>query len=850
MYSFRTISVMPEMPERISRLTELARNLWFSWRPRSQQLFSKIDRVLWEEVNHNPVKFLLHVDKGKLEKAADDPNYLYMYDLMMGYLDEYMKKETWYQKKFPDQANQLIAYFSAEFGVHESNPVYSGGLGLLAGDHCKSASDLGLPFVGVGILYKQGYFYQRINREGWQEAHYSFMDFNEMTVTPASKNGGDVIVTVPLPGRDLFVKVWELQVGRITIYFLDADLAQNRMEDRLLTSTLYGGDQATRISQEIILGIGGVKALRELGISPTAWHINEGHASFSIVERIRELVEKEIPFAVASEAVRSCTIFTTHTPVPAGHDVFSPEMIDQYLSYFYDKLHVSRDVFMGMGWDDRRQGFNMTKLAMNHSVFTNGVSKLHGEVTKKMFAYQYTGIPMEEIPIYYVTNGVHTETWADREMKQLFEKYIGMNWMENISNQEQWQRVYDISDEELWQVHMLLKERMIQFVQHNLCRRMERNFEPIELIRENAGYLSKDVLTIGFARRFATYKRANLLLRNKDRLARLLNNPERPVQIIFSGKAHPADRPGQEIIKQLLDLAEEERFRGKIVFVENYDINVSRHLLQGVDVWLNTPRRPLEASGTSGQKAAVSGIINCSIMDGWWPEAYNGENGFAIGSELEYDNEEIQDREDANSLFDLLEQTIVPYYYRRVNGIPREWVRRMKNSLATIPWRFSTERMVKEYTQRFYLPAAMKGRRYMAQEYKVAQQMQEHKRYMQENWHHVHFQSIRVDQPKTLKVGQNIFIQADVCLGSIKPQDVIVEVVYGKVGDKALVDVMLMPMNLKEPVGQDLYRYETNLVLLQGTSGYTLRVRPYSPNFEYPFELPLIKWGDNMSFST
>lgn len=848
MYSFRTISVMPEIPGRISRLSELARNLWFSWRPRSQQLFIRVDRVLWEKVNHNPVKFLLRVDKDKLERAASDPGYLGIYDLMMGYLDDYMQKDSWFRKTFPEQTNQLIAYFSAEFGVHESNPVYSGGLGLLAGDHCKSASDLGLPFVGVGILYKQGYFWQRISREGWQEAHYSFMDFNEMTVTPATgKEGGEVIFTVPLPGRELFVKVWQLQVGRVTIYFLDADLAQNNKEDRLLTSKLYGGDQATRISQEIILGIGGVKALRELGISPTVWHINEGHAAFGIVERIREWVERGISFAVACEVVRSSTIFTTHTPVPAGHDVFSPELIDQYLGHFYEKIKINRNTFMGMGWDDGRQCFNMTKLAMNHCLFTNGVSKLHGEVTRKMFAHEFKGIPMEEIPIDYVTNGVHTETWAAREMKQLFEQYIAEDWYNNISDMDQWRKAYNIPDDELWRVHQVLKERMIKLVQHNLCQRMERNFQPIELIRECAGYLSQDVLTIGFARRFATYKRANLLLRDKERLARLVNDPERPVQIIFSGKAHPADQPGQEIIKQIFDLSQEEPFLGKIVFLENYDINVSRHLLQGVDVWLNTPRRPMEASGTSGQKAAVSGIINCSVLDGWWPEAYNGENGFAIGSEAEYDSEEIQDREDANALFDLLEQVVVPYYYRRVDGIPREWVRRMKNCLATIPWRFSTERMVKEYTQRFYLPAALKGQRYVAGECQLANHMQEHKQYMREHWHQVRFGAIQVDQPKTLKVGQNIFIQTDISLGPIRPEDVVVEVVYGKVGDNGLAEIMLMPMSLKEAKSENLYRYETNLVLIQGTSGYTLRVRPYSPNFEYPFELPLIKWADNIN---
>lgn len=846
MYSFRTVSVIPELPEAIGRLSELARNLWFSWHPEAQLLFAMIDPFLWEEVNHNPIKLLLHVDEEKLRGGANDPDYLAIYHRVLGDLDLYMQGETWYQKNHPGQTDQLVAYFSAEFGVHESNPVYSGGLGLLAGDHCKSASDLGLPFVGVGILYKQGYFCQRINREGWQEAQYSFMDFNEMTVIPASHpSGGEVIVTVHLPGRDVLVKVWQLQVGRIVIYFLDTDLTQNSREDRLLTSKLYGGDRDTRICQEIVLGIGGVKALRQMGVSPTAWHINEGHAAFIILERMREFIQGSIPLNAAQEAVRASTIFTTHTPVPAGHDVFSPEMIDNYLGYLYQEIKVDRDRFMQLGWDQQRQGFNMTRLALNHAAFTNGVSQLHGEVTKKMFAHLYPGIPQEEMPIHAVTNGVHTETWVAPEMRRLFEQYISQNWVNAISERSQWHRVYHIPDQELWETHQLLKGRMIQFVQNNVYRRMERNFQPLELIRECAGYLSKNILTIGFARRFATYKRANLLFQDKDRLARLVNDPERPVQFIFAGKAHPADHPGQELIKLINDVTQEERFRGKIVFVEDYDINVSRHLLQGVDVWLNTPRRPQEASGTSGQKAAVNGVINCSVLDGWWPEAYNGENGFAVGNERDYPQEDVQDREDASSLFDLLEQVIVPYYYRRVDGVPREWARLMKNCLATIPGQFSTDRMVKEYTNRFYLKAALRGKEFAADNCRRASQVQAFKKLMSENWNHVAIRAIQVAQPPRIKVGSEVSVQAEVFLGPIKPEDVVVELVYGKVCDHGLDRVMLMPMNFCETVGENTYRYDTKLVLIKGTSGYALRVRPNDRDFVHLFELPLVRWADN-----
>ena len=845
MYPYRTVSVIPELPEPINRLSELARNLWFSWHPQAQLLYSKLDSLLWEEVNHNPIKQLLYVDGDKLNQAAADPQYLEMYHQVLADLDHYMGGQTWFQKTYPDCSNQLVAYFSAEFGVHESNPVYSGGLGLLAGDHCKSASDLGIPFVGVGILYKQGYFCQRINKDGWQEAHYNFMDFNEMTVTPAHRSdGGEVMITVHLPGRDVLVKVWELHVGRIIIYFLDTDLNQNCKEDRLLTSKLYGGDQDTRISQEIILGIGGTKALRELGISPTAWHINEGHAAFIILERVRELIHQGVPFNTAREAVRANTIFTTHTPVPAGHDVFSGEMIDHYLGYLYEEMQTGREPLMALGWDQERQGFNMTRLALNHAAFTNGVSKLHGEVSKKMFQHLFADIPLEEMPIHYVTNGVHTETWVAPEMRNLFEKYIGLDWTENISDQKKWRRVYQIPDEELWKTHQILKERMITFVQNNIYRRMERNFQPLELIRECAGYLSKNVLTIGFARRFATYKRANLLLQDKERLSRLINDPERPVQIIFAGKAHPADHPGQELIKMINDLSKEEEFRSRIVFVEDYDINVSRHLLQGVDVWLNTPRRPLEASGTSGQKAAVNGVINCSVLDGWWPEAYDGENGFAIGTEKDYQNDELQDREDASSLFDLLEQIIIPYYYRRADGSPREWVRYMKDCLATIPGQFSTERMVKEYTQRFYINAALRGDKFAAQQCQLATEVEQYKKFLTEHWHQIQFCSIQVEQPQSLRVGSELLVRAEVFLGAVKPQDIILEIVYGKVSDHGLDRKMLMPLELIQESGGDRYQYGTKIYLMQGTSGYTLRIRPNAQDFANCFELPLIKWAE------
>lgn len=845
MYSFHRISVMPELPKRIAKLSVVARNLWFSWHPQAQDLFRKVDIHLWEEVYHNPVKFLLYVDIKKLDAASQNPEYLAMYDQVVQDLDLYMKKKTWYQEHYPQASDKLIAYFSAEFGLHESVPVYSGGLGLLAGDHCKSASDLGIPLIGVGMLYKQGYFFQKMNAEGRQEDHYSLMDFNQMPITPAvHKNGGDVIIPVEFPGRIVYVKVWQLQVGRIMIYFLDADVPQNNTEDRLLTSRLYGGDRATRISQEIILGIGGVRALRELGIAPNTWHINEGHAAFTIIERTRELIRDGISFPVACEVVRSNTIFTTHTPVPAGHDVFDPQMVDQYFGHLYDKIGIDRNSFMSLGWDHDRQGFNMTKLALKHSCYTNGVSKLHTQVSKQMFSQMYNHIPLDEVPISSITNGVHTETWVAPEMRHLFEKYLGQNWNEHIVDQTQWQQVHNIPDQELWETHQLLKTRMIKFVQNNLRNRMERNFRPAKLIEESIGQLDKDVFIIGFARRFATYKRANLLLQDKVRLARILNNPEMPVRIIFAGKAHPADSPGQQLIKQICDLEKDPQFRGKILFAENYDINMSRHLLQGVDMWLNTPRRPLEASGTSGQKAAVNGVINCSTLDGWWPEFYTGKNGFTVGSDKEYPNDDIHDSHDARSLFNLLEHVILPCYYHKNNGLPVEWIKLMKESLATTPWQFSSERMVQEYCTEFYLSASQREKNFTEDKYKLATQIQNYKQSLSDNWHHIHFKSIRVKYPQSLRAGDKFFIESEIFLGQFKPQDVSVEVVYGQVKDQSLDDITLIPMTLNQNTGIGFYKYTSNVSLVPGASGYALRIRPNNEHFTHPFELPLIKWAD------
>ncbi|AEG16314.1 alpha-glucan phosphorylase [Desulfofundulus kuznetsovii DSM 6115] len=864
MYFIRTVTVAPKLPDKISRLGELARNLWFSWNPQAQELFRRINSSLWEEVKHNPVCFLLNVSQDQLERVAKSESFLLLYNQVMEDLNQYMTAQTWFNRQYPEHNNHVIAYFSAEFGVHESHPTYSGGLGLLAGDHCKSASDLGLPFVGVGLLYKNGYFTQRINREGWQEAHYPYLNFYQMPITPVTHpDGSTLYVPVELPGRTVYLKIWQMRVGRVHVYLLDADVTRNNMADRALTGQLYGGDRETRICQEILLGIGGVRVLRALNIHPLAWHINEGHAAFLLIERIRELVQAGVPVNAAVEAVRAGTLFTTHTPVPAGHDVFSAEMIDKYFNHLYSQLNMEREDFLALGWDDEQKVFNMTLLALRLSSYCNGVSKLHGQVTRQMFRRFYPGIPMEEIPISSITNGVHIGSWLAPELQELFDRYLEADWRQNCCNRQAWEQVSAIPAEELWEVHCRLKEKMIRIARDNLRGQRLRNQEPALRIREVEQYLDPRILTIGFARRFATYKRANLLLRDKERLARLVSDPVRPIQIIFAGKAHPADRLGQELIKQIYELTNQEPFKGRVVLLEDYDIALARSLLQGVDVWLNTPRRPLEASGTSGQKAAVNGVIHCSILDGWWPEAYDGENGFAVGETREYHDEETQDRDDAYSLFALLEETIIPMYYDRdQKGIPRAWIELMKRSLQTIPPFFNTERMVKEYCQQFYVPAIERNLHLSRNNYEPARHLAAFKERLKENWPRVAITSVKAGDTQAMGVGEPLPIEAVVQLGSLSPEDVTVEIVYGRLDEKCFDSFEHMPgafclinangqlcninktaMTVTGQTPEGTYLYRGNLILPQGTVGYTVRVRPANGDFAHIFELPLVAWA-------
>lgn len=844
MYSFRTVSIRPRLPKQIEGLGDIARNFWFSWNAQAQNLFRRINEALWEEVNHNPVKFLLLVNEEDLEETARSEEYLNIYSKVLEDFNRYLERKTWFENGYPDYKDSVIAYFSLEFGLHESHPIYSGGLGLLAGDHMKSASDLGLPFVGVGLLYKNGYFNQIVNRDGKQEAYYPYYNFYDLPIHPVfDGDGGELIVEVQFPGRTVYAKVWKSRVGRVDLILLDADISLNSREDRDITGQLYGGDQSTRISQEILLGIGGIKALRKLNIHPSVWHINEGHAAFLLIERLRELVEQKcLCFDTALEAVKSNTIFTTHTPVPAGHDLFPAAMIDQYLGHYYPALGIKSGDFLGLAWDEGREMFNMTLLALNLSAYCNGVSRLHGEVSREMFAHLYPGIPVEEIPISYVTNGIHTLTWLAQEIKDLYSIYLGADWHERITERQLWKNVDELPENLIWVVHQSLKEKMIGYVRKCLKKQRVRNQEPAERIWEVEKFLRPGVLTLGFARRFATYKRAGLLFRDMGRLAGLINNPERPVQIIFAGKAHPADGAGQDLVKLVYEVSNQEEFRGKIIFLEDYNIDMARHLVQGVDVWLNTPRRPMEASGTSGQKAAANGVVNLSILDGWWPEAYNGKNGFVIGEKRKYDDDEMQDRDDCYSLYTVLEERLIPAYYSQEMGLPPQWVKLMKNSMKTITPVFSTQRMVQEYTDKFYIPLVRRGRIFAGKGYEAAEEMSRYKRLLSGSWSQVEIVRVDTNVTREMNVGEILMVKAHLRLGPIRPDDVDLEVVYGNVSEKGLHNLSTAPM-IFDRQEEGLFTFGGQVILPQGTFGYTVRVRPGSPVLCSKFELPLVTWA-------
>ncbi|MCJ7737623.1 MAG: alpha-glucan family phosphorylase [Anaerolineae bacterium] len=700
--------IVERTPTRIARLGELAYNFWWSWNRESRDLFKLLDYPLWRSTVHNPVAMLQEISQERLAEVAADPGFLRLYDAVnMEFEHELRNGHLWFTQHFPDLLERPVAYFSAEFGLHSSLAIYSGGLGVLAGDHLKETSDLGIPFVGVGFLYEQGYFRQRINADGWQEAIYPRFDPNRAAVCEVLEDDACICVPVKLGDRTVSLKVWQVNVGRTRLYLMDADHELNDPWDRELTANLYGGDQEMRIRQEVVLGIGGLKVLRRLGVDPAAFHLNEGHSAFLVLERAREFVEAGLPFDEAVERVRATTVFTTHTPVAAGHDVFPFHLMEKYFGGYWTSLGLTREQFLELGvHPGNRQGFNMTILALRLSGQTNGVSKLHGEVSRRMFNSLWPDRPVEEVPISHVTNGVHVPAWIGNANNKIYRKYLGPDWIERHDDQVLWERILDADDAELWAAHLHLKAKLMTLIRERARRRrIAGEMNPEQVICAGT-LLDPDALVIGFARRFATYKRAGLILSDMERLKRLLHDRYRPVQIVFAGKAHPADDGGKRLLQQIYNVARDPAIGGRIAFIEDYDMQVGRYLVQGVDVWLNTPLRPYEASGTSGQKAAANGIPNLSILDGWWAEGYNGANGWAIDADCQCDNQADQDRADADALYTLLEREVVPLYYQRdTDDVPRGWVKVMKEAIRTSVPYFSTRRMVKEYAEKYYVPA-------------------------------------------------------------------------------------------------------------------------------------------------
>ena len=691
----------------------LARNLWWTWHPEVSNLFRDLDPIRWRQLDHNPIALLREFTPERLASRAAEMVLYSRINYAHRRLKEYMASgQTWAATHAGVLGSKPVAYFSAEFGMHESIPIYSGGLGVLSGDHIKSASGLGVNLVGIGLFYDQGYFKQQLDETGWQREEYLDTKVENVPMAPAlSPDGKPVMIHVDTRTGPLYAKVWLMQVGRVRLYLLDCDVDGNSPEDRELTSRLYGGDERTRIRQELMLGVGGVKALKALGITPGVYHLNEGHSAFGPLEVIRERMHDDgMKFDDALREVARQTVFTTHTPVPAGHDRFSGEMVEEHLGPLRDQLGISYEQLMGLGRvepQNDQEPFCMTVVGLKLSRKANAVSQLHGHISRRMWAQLWPWRVEEEIPIGHITNGVHIPTWLAQQMMQLYDRHFVAHWIYRMGEPEVWQAIHNVDPGELWETHNALKNLLLAFVRRRVSRQCRRRNENEDVVEAARNVLDPNVLTIGFGRRFATYKRATMILTDLDRLDRIVNDKERPVQFVFAGKAHPKDEPGKRFIQKIANMRHDPRFANRIAYIEDYDMNVCRHMVQGVDVWLNNPRRPLEASGTSGEKTVLNGGLNLSILDGWWAEAYDGTNGFAIGEGRSHVDDAITDSRDAESLYRTLEEQVVPIYYDRdVDGLPRHWIKRMMNSIGTLAWRFSAHRMVMDYTRNCYVPAA------------------------------------------------------------------------------------------------------------------------------------------------
>jgi starch phosphorylase len=838
--------VVPRFPERLLPLKKMAYNIMFSWTSEIRDIFQRVDPKLWTESNHNPVKLMSHVDQKRLDELANDLGFVSELEEANHRFDMYMNAPPL------DSGKTCVAYFSAEFGLTTCLPIYSGGLGILAGDHLKSASDLNIPLVGVGLLYQTGYFQQYLNNDGWQMENYVPNDYDAMPVTQVlDKDGNQVKVYVRFKDRSCAVAVWRIMAGRIPLYVLDTDLGENPPDLRGTTSALYGGDKENRIRQEIVLGIGGLRALKAMGITPTVIHMNEGHSAFSALERINTLRQDHgLTFDAAKELVQASTIFTTHTPVPAGNDTFAPDLARGYFEDYAKELGISWPVLLGYGRVNPRddsEPFGVTPLSLRLSAHANGVSKLHGLVSRHMWQAIWPRTPVEDTPIDSVTNGIHVSTWASREISRLYTRYLGQDWKEDPDPFHIWKHVNQIPLSELWRAHCHCRERLVAFSRRAFMKQLKRQGAPADLVQGAMEILSPDTLTIGFARRFATYKRATLLFSDPDRLAKILNDPQRPVQIIIAGKAHPADNDGKAFIKSIIHFSREERFHNRILFLENYNIHLASLLSAGCDVWLNNPRRPLEACGTSGMKALANGVLNLSVLDGWWDEGYGPDYGWAIGNGEVDPNQELQDLTESQALYNLLEHQVVPKFYGRTSdGIPVDWCEMMRNSIRDLMPRFSSHRMVKDYYDRFYTKSSDRWHSLSAQGFQAATEQAAWCNKLRTSWNDIAVTELKSDASGHEKlVGQSLLISATVKLGGLIPDDVTVEAYYGTMDHQGeFADRETLTLRPVKECGQGAFLYEGNISCVKtGRFGFTARVMPSREKLGNPLSLGLVAWA-------
>ena len=851
----RQFFVLPKLPDRLLPLQEMSQNLWYSWNWELVKLFIRLDPEMWEESNQNPVEMLARLPQESLEKAAADDAFIASLARTYEKYHDYLNRQKWFHYKYGEFDSSTIAYFSLEYGLDTSLPVYSGGLGVLSGDTLKSASDLGIPMVAVGLLYRYGYFRQFLSRDGWQQEKYEENDWYHMPVQLVKKENGDPLrVTVELDGSPVNLQIWKVSVGLIPLYLLDANIPENSSKSREITSVLYGGDKDMRIRQEIVLGVGGVHALRAMNILPDVFHINEGHAWFLSLERIRRLMqESNLSYKEASQHIWSTTIFTTHTPVPAGNERFDPVLVHRYLGKQVADLGITWKEFVNLGRvvpDDESEPFCMTVAALKSAAFANGVSKLHGQVSRDMWHNIWPDLPREEVPIKAITNGVHPSSWISHDLHDLYESYFGPRYWERPGAPECWEKVHKIPDAELWRVQNRRRERLVFFARKRVKKQLMRQGGSQLEIQKAEQLLDPQIVTVGFARRFSTYKRGNLIFSDLERLAAMITNPHTPMQMVLAGKAHPLDNPGKEIIRQIIGFASDPMFENRIIFLEDYDINLARYLVQGVDVWLNNPRRPQEASGTSGMKAALNGALNLSILDGWWAEGYNDETGFKIGNGEEYESVEQQDHLDSEMLYNALEREVIPLFYDRNEiGLPADWIAKMKASIQMAGQQFSAQRMLREYTDTFYNSALKSGRALKADNFALARSVTDWVERMTSSWHNMSI--VAVDVPNhgtTMFVGEKLPVKIKVYLGEINPIDIDVELISGRLNSQEqILDYNPISATLIEKPDEKTLKgefiFSGEVVCAEsGRFGITARIIPKNSNLPHTLKPRLITW--------